>query len=288
MKVGGRRARGAEFNNLLTRGHGDTETQRKRKIVFPKVVFFSVLFICLLGSGISWATSAEEILEKVDDLWRGESSYAQMTMDVRTEHYERSMVLKAWSLGKEESLFVITYPPKDRGVATLKTGKDIWNYLPRVNRVIRVPTSMMMANWMGSHFTNDDLVKESRLSEDYESEITFEGVREGEESAVYEITLTPRPDAPVVWGRIEFTVLQNELLPLEGLYYDEDNVLIRTMTFSDIREMAGRRVPAVMTLIPEDKPGERTVITYDSLDLGLNLKKDFFSRQTLTRKDLVR
>jgi len=210
-----------------------------------------------------------------------------MTMDVRTEHYERSMVLKAWSLGKEQSLFVITYPPKDRGVATLKTGQDIWNYLPRVNRVIRVPTSMMMANWMGSHFTNDDLVKESRLSEDYESEITFEGVREGEESAVYEITLTPKPDAPVVWGRIEFTVLKGELLPLEGLYYDEDDILIRTMKFGEVREMAGRRVPAVMTLIPEDKPGERTVITYDTLDLGLNLKADFFSRQTLTRKDLA-
>jgi len=264
-----------------------------KKIGQIRFAVSSLLFITLTVSvvflpEISIAATAKEILEKVDDLWRGESSFAEMTMDVRTEHYERSMKLKAWSLGKEQSLFVITYPPKDRGVATLKTGKDIWNYLPRVNRVIRVPTSMMMANWMGSHFTNDDLVKESRLSEDYESEITFEGVREGEESAVYEITLTPRPDAPVVWGRIEFTVLQNELLPLEGLYYDEDNVLIRTMTFSDIREMAGRRVPAVMTLIPEDKPGERTVITYDSLDLGLNLKKDFFSRQTLTRKDLVR
>jgi hypothetical protein len=144
---------------------------------------------------------------------------------------------------------------------------------------------MMMANWMGSHFTNDDLVKESRLSEDYDSEITFEGDRDGEE--IYEITLIPKPDAPVVWGRIEFTVLKDELMPLKGLYFDEDGVLVRTMTFSDIRVMAGRRIPAVMELIPEDKPGERTVITYGSLELGLNLKPDFFSRQTLTRKDLA-
>lgn len=232
--------------------------------------------------------SATEILEKVDDLWRGESSYAEMTMDVRTEHYERSMKLKAWSLGKEHSLFVITYPPKDRGVATLKTGQDIWNFLPRVNRVIRVPTSMMMANWMGSHFTNDDLVKESRLSEDYESEVTFEGVRDGEEMAIYDITLIPKPDAPVVWGRIVITVIQEELLPLIGLYYDEDGILVRTMLFSDVKVMAGRKVPAVMTLIPEDKPEERTVITYGALELGLDLEEDFFSRQTLTRKDLAR
>jgi outer membrane lipoprotein-sorting protein len=239
-------------------------------------------------SGNSHAASAKEILEKVDDLWRGESSFAEMTMDVRTEHYERSMKLKAWSLGKEQSLFVITYPPKDRGVATLKTGQDIWNYLPRVNRVIRVPTSMMMANWMGSHFTNDDLVKESRLSEDYESEITFEGARGGEGPEVYEITLIPKPEAPVVWGRIEFTILKEELMPLEGLYYDEDNILVRTMAFSDVREMAGRMIPAVMTLIPEDKPEERTVITYGTLEIGLDLTEDFFSRQTLTRKDLAR
>lgn len=243
------------------------------------------LLSVLLNSRISGASSAKEILEKVDDLWRGESSYAEMTMDVQTEHYERSMKLKAWSLGKDYSLFVITYPPKDRGVATLKTGQDIWNYLPRVNRVIRVPTSMMMANWMGSHFTNDDLVKESRLSEDYESEITFEGNRDGRE--VYEISLIPKPDAPVVWGRIEFTILKEELMPLKGLYFDEDGSLVRTMTFSDVRVMAGRRIPAVMELIPEDKPGEKTVITYNSLEIGLDLTTDFFSRQTLTRKDLA-
>ena len=266
-------------------------TKPSKKIRQIRFAVSSLLFITLTVSvvflpEISIAATAKEILEKVDDLWRGESSFAEMTMDVRTEHYERSMKLKAWSLGKEQSLFVITYPPKDRGVATLKTGKDIWNYLPRVNRVIRVPTSMMMANWMGSHFTNDDLVKESRLSEDYESELTFEGSRDG--NAIYEITLIPYPDAPVVWGRIVITVLQKELLPLKSLYYDEDETLVRTMVFGDVRILAGRKVPAVMTLIPEDKPSERTIITYGSLDLGLDLTPDFFSRQTLTRKDLTR
>jgi outer membrane lipoprotein-sorting protein len=245
-----------------------------------------LLSATLLLPGASHAITATEILEQVDDLWRGESSFAEMSMDVVTEHYERSMKLKAWSLGKEHSLFIITYPPKDRGVATLKAEQDIWNYLPRVNRVIRVPTSMMMANWMGSHFTNDDLVKESRMSEDYDSEVTFEGVRDG--NTVYEITLHPKPEAPVVWGRIEITVIQETLIPTRSLYYDEDGNLSRTMIFDDVKTLGGRLVPTVMFLVPEDKPEEKTVITYDSLELGLGLKTDFFSRSTLTRKDLVR
>jgi outer membrane lipoprotein-sorting protein len=249
-------------------------------------LFVFTLFLVLSSSRISGAASAKEILERVDDLWRGESSFAEMTMEIRTEHYERSMKLKAWSLGKDRSLMLITYPPKDRGVATLKVDKDIWNYLPRVNRVIRVPSSMMMANWMGSHFTNDDLVKESRMSEDYESEVTFEGTRNGAD--IYELTLIAKPDAPVVWGRIEISVVQSTLIPIRSLYYDEEGVLIRTMRFGDVRMLGGREVPAVMTLIPEDKPEERTVITYDSLDLDLDLDADFFSRANIARKDLLR
>jgi hypothetical protein len=139
---------------------------------------------------------------------------------------------------------------------------------------------------MGSHFTNDDLVKESRMSEDYDAEVTFEGEKDG--NRVYEIALLPKPEAPVVWGRIEITVIQETLIPTRSLYYDEDGNLSRTMLFDDIRTLGGRLVPAVMVLIPEDKPGEKTVITYDSLELGLGLKTDFFSRNTLTRKDLVR
>jgi outer membrane lipoprotein-sorting protein len=258
----------------------------KMKYTLNKLSVGSLLLSAvLLFPSISRAITATEILEQVDDLWRGESSFAEMTMDVVTENYERSMKLKAWSLGKEHSLFIITYPPKDRGVATLKAEEDIWNYLPRVNRVIRVPTSMMMANWMGSHFTNDDLVKESRMSEDYDSEVTFEGLRDGVN--IYELTLVPKPDAPVVWGRIEITVIQETLRPTRSLYYDEDGVMSRIMTFSKIKMLGGREVPTVMVLIPEDKPGEKTVITYDSLELGLGLKPDFFSRDTLTRKDLV-
>ncbi len=282
-----RRAEGEGRSSPLTRRRGDAETRWEWKIITQRIsIFLAFFLICFFSSSVSSAATAKEILEKVDDLWRGESSFAEMTMEVVTEHYQRSMKLKAWSLGKEYSLFIITYPPKDRGVATLKAEEDIWNYLPRVNRVIRVPTSMMMANWMGSHFTNDDLVKESRMSEDYDSEVTFEGEKDG--NSIYEISLLPKPEAPVVWGRIEITVIQETLIPTRSLYYDEDGILSRTMLFEDVKTLGGRLVPATMVLVPEDKPEEKTVITYDSLELGLGLKPDFFSRATLTRKDLVR
>ena len=263
-------------------------TRVKWKIIktFLRPASAGLLLAAVLVPSLSQAATAKEILEKVDDLWRGESSFAEMSMEVVTEHYHRTMKLKAWSLGKEDSLFIITYPPKDRGVATLKAGNDIWNYLPRVNRVIRVPTSMMMANWMGSHFTNDDLVKESRMSEDYDSEVTFEGNRDGQD--IYELTLVPKPEAPVVWGRIVISVIQETLIPIRSLYYDEDGNLSRTMTFDKVKELAGRLVPTVMNLVPEDKPDESTVIIYQSLELGLDLKPDFFFFFSLTRKDLIR
>ncbi|NOY86121.1 MAG: outer membrane lipoprotein-sorting protein [Deltaproteobacteria bacterium] len=248
---------------------------------------FLAIFLVILPPIIparASAVTSRDILERVDDLWRGKSSYAEMSMNVVTVHWKRSLKIKAWSLGKDYSLLTITYPPKEKGIATLRAGKEIWNYLPRVNRVIKVPTSMMMAGWMGSHFTNDDLVKESRMSDDYDSRITFKGERE--EVPVYEITLIPKPDAPVVWGKILVTVRQDELIPVTSLYYDEDGNLARTMTFSDVMRLGGRNLPATMALTPADKPGERTVIHYSVLKFGLGLKKNFFSIRNLSRRDL--
>jgi outer membrane lipoprotein-sorting protein len=245
----------------------------------------SVLVVVVLLPVRAGAVTAKEILERVDDLWRGESSYAEMAMEVVTENWERSLTVRAWSLGKDYSLLTITYPPKERGVATLKTADEIWNYLPRVNRVIKVPTSMMMAGWMGSHFTNDDLVKESRMSEDYDVEVTFEGNRDG--MVVYELTLIPKPDAPVVWGKIVITVQKEELFPIRSIYYDEEGSLARTMTFTEVKILGGRRLPSQLILTPADKPEERTVIRYSAMEFGLGLKEDFFSIRNLSRRDLA-
>jgi outer membrane lipoprotein-sorting protein len=245
---------------------------------------FCTLFLALTLSlslpGFAWCQeSAADIIDRVDRLLRGESSHGTATMEVVTENWERSMAMEIWSLGTEYSLIRITAPKSEEGTATLKAGDDIWNYLPRVDRTIKIPASMMMGAWMGSHFTNDDLVKESRLIEDYDIEIAFDGDRDGVE--VWEFQLTPKPEAPVVWGSIRYQVRKADLMPLWARYYDEDGTLVRTMKFSDFRVMGGRLIPVAMEVRPENKPNERTSVRYIDLEFNIDIDRDFFSLRAL-------
>jgi outer membrane lipoprotein-sorting protein len=225
--------------------------------------------------------TAREVLDHVDDLFRGSSSFGTFSMQVVTEHYRREMKMEGWSRGKEHSLIRILAPRKEKGMATLKAGSDIWNYLPKVNRVIKVPSSMMGGSWMGSHFTNDDLVKESRMADEYTYEITFRGEREGRE--VFDITLTPLPDAAVVWGKVTVTVLREGWIPFSLDYYDEDMALARTMSYSDVRNLGGHRIPAKIEMRPTDKPGEHTEIVYHDIEFDLDLPDDLFTLRSLTQ-----
>jgi len=219
------------------------------------------------------------IVDCVDRIMRGESSQGISTMEVVTENWSRAMEMQMWSLGTEHALVRILSPRKDAGTATLKAGTEIWNYLPRVDRTIKIPASLMSASWMGSHFTNDDLVKESRLIEDYEITLAYEGDRDG--VAVWEFDLIPRPEAPVVWGRIGYQVRKDDTMPVWARYYDEDGELVRTMTFFDYRELGGRLVPAKMRVVPEDKPGEFTEVRYSDLEFDVELDEEFFSLRRL-------
>jgi hypothetical protein len=227
-------------------------------------------------AGLSDAT---EIVDCVDRIMRGESSRGTSTMEVSTENWSRAMEMQMWSLGTDHALVRILSPRKDAGTATLKAGNEIWNYLPRVDRTIKIPASLMSASWMGSHFTNDDLVKESRLIEDYEITLAFEGDRDGVE--VWEFDLIPRPEAPVVWGRIAYQVRKADTMPVYARYYEEDGELVRTMTFFDYRQLGGRLVPAAMRVVPEDKPGEFTEVRYSELEFDVDLDEGFFSLRRL-------
>jgi outer membrane lipoprotein-sorting protein len=228
---------------------------------------------------VSGQETAREIIDRVDRIMRGKSSQGVATMEVVTENWERTMSMQIWSLGTDYSLIRITAPRKEAGTATLMANDEVWNYLPRVDRTIKIPASMMMGAWMGSHFTNDDLVKESRLIEDYDIAVSYDGDRDG--VTVWELTLTPKPDAAVVWGSIEYQVRQRDMMPTWARYYDEDGNLVRTMTFSDFRVMGGRLVPAVMDVRPEDKPGERTTVRYEELAFDVNIDESFFSLRAL-------
>lgn len=256
---------------------------RHRKGVFWMIVLIAP---CIFAGGslparADYVSRPREILERIDDLWRSESSRATLKMIVETEHYTRTMIMDSWTKGKEKSLVRIVSPLKEKGTVSLKNGNIMYTYLPKTDRVIRLTSGMMMGSWMGSHFTNDDLVKESRLSEDYDPEILFEGGRDGEE--IIEFALLPKPDAPVVWGKIVITVRSSDLMPLVSLYYDEDMVLARTLAFSDIKEMDGRVLPAVMHMVPADKSGEYTRLIYQEIDFGVDLQDSFFSLMQLRR-----
>jgi outer membrane lipoprotein-sorting protein len=225
--------------------------------------------------------SARDIMERVDRLLRGDSSHGVATMEVVTEHWERRITMELWSLGTDYSLVRIQAPAKEAGTATLMADDDIWNYLPKVDRTIKVPVSMMAGSWMGSHFTNDDLVKESQIVDDYDIEIAFDGERDG--TAVWEFRLTPKADAAVVWGHVEFQVRQSDTMPLRARYFDEDGVLARTMRYTEFENLGGRTVPFVMEMQPEDKPGERTTIRYQELEFDIEIDRSFFSLQNLKR-----
>ena len=263
---------------------------RTRHLAFRAVAPAAVLSLAVLPARAQVRSdrpppgaSAAEIVDFVDRLLRGESSRGEMTMEVRTENWSRTMTMRVLSLGTEYALVRVLEPKKDAGTATLKSGDEIWNYLPKVDRTIKIPPSLMSASWMGSHFSNDDLVKESRLVEDYEISISFEGPRDGVE--VWEFDLVPKPEAPVVWGRILYQVRKDDLMPTWARYYDEDDALQRTLTFDDYRTFDGRLVPARMRMVPEDKPGEFTEVRYEELAFGVAVTPADFSLRRLRSGD---
>jgi outer membrane lipoprotein-sorting protein len=228
------------------------------------------------------AMEIDELMSHIDRLWRGDTSQATMTMTVKTRRYERTMTMEAWSRGQDYSLVVIREPVKDRGIATLKVKENIWNYLPKINRVTKVPASMMSGSWMGSHFTNDDLVKESTFIDDFESVISFEGERDG--TPIYEVTSIPRPDAAVVWGKVVMSIRQDNFAPLVAHYFDEEGQLVRLMRFDRIERVDGRAIPLRMTLLPQDKPDESTVVVYEKIAFGMALDDNVFSLRGLQQR----
>ncbi|MCO4773380.1 MAG: outer membrane lipoprotein-sorting protein [Deltaproteobacteria bacterium] len=220
---------------------------------------------------------ARELLDGTDDIYRGTSSVATMKMNVKTERWTRSLTMKSWSKGEEKSLVRIVEPAKEAGVTTLKVGENIWNYLPKVDRTMKVPAGLMSGSWMGSHFSNDDLVKESRMADDFTFAITE---RPDGDKGNWVVECTVKEDAAVVWGKV-LVKLRPDRLPEKITYYDEKDVLVRTMSFQDYREIDGRMMPSTMRLTPEDKPGEYTEVIYDDLSFSEEVPDSMFTLQAL-------
>ena len=239
-----------------------------------------LLSLLLLGGPAAAADpTVEELLDATDDVARGGTSIVTMTMQVTTSRYARSVRMKAWSEGEDKSLVVIEAPEKEKGVATLMVDDQIWNYLPKVDRTMKLPASMMSGSWMGSHLTNDDLIKSSRLADDFTATVTG---RPTGTSGSWTIDLVPKSEAAIVWGKVSVRVLADRM-PLDIRYYDEKGALVRTLAFEDVREVGGRRMPARMVITPADKPGEQTTITYDEATFDAVLPPETFTLQALKR-----
>lgn len=238
------------------------------------------LVLSLLSSFLS-AQDASEIIKKVDQKMRGNSSSSNMTMKIIRPDWSREISMKGWSLGTDFSLILITAPARDQGTAFLKRDKELWNWQPTIGRVVKLPPSMMTQSWMGSDFTNDDLVKESSIVNDYDHFIRGDTTITKRDA--WKIELIPREGAPVVWGRILIYVSKADYIELLVKYYDEDDFLINTMILSDIREMGGRVIPTQMDMIPAENPEHRTVILYNDIQFDIGIDEDFFSIQKMKR-----
>ncbi len=242
---------------------------------------YLLLVFTVLSALVSYGQSAKEIIDKANERMQGESNAAEMQMQIVRPSWTREISMKSWARGNDYSLVLITAPARDQGAAFLKREKELWNWQPTIDRVIKMPPSMMMQSWMGSDFTNDDLVKESSIVEDYEHEILKDTVIGGYKA--WKILMTPKEDAAVVWGKIEAYIDQGDYLQLLFKYYDEDEYLINTMVLSEMKEMDGRVVPTRMEMIPAENPDQKTVIIYKSLDFNTDIKTDFFSIQNMKR-----
>ena len=234
--------------------------------------------IILLAVRPSFALDVEALVRQVEQQYMGASSRAQTTMLVKTSHWERSLEMEAWSLDRDYFLVRIIEPAKERDVATLKRFREVWNYLPKVDRVIKVPPSMMGGSWMGSHITNDDLVKANHIEKDY-------NLRLIEETDTYFLVeCLPKADAAVVWGKIVYRINKTPQVPEQVDYYDEEMVRVREIHFDDVQQIGDRIVPMRLTVLPLEKPDEQTILHYRELVFDLPLDETYFSLRNLKKR----
>jgi outer membrane lipoprotein-sorting protein len=238
-----------------------------------------ILFISFSGS--SQDLTGKQVIEKADALQRGETNEGTMSMTIIRPKWERTITMKSWSAGTDYSMTYITSPAKDKGQVFLKRKSEMWNWVPSINRMIKLPPSMMSQGWMGSDYSNDDILKESSIVVDYTHKIIGNDIIEGLDC--YKIELIPKEDAAVVWGKVYKWISKNEFWQIKTEYYDEDNELIRTEIASEIKQFSDRKLPSKLEIIPADKPNQRTVVNIISSKFNVKIDESFFSQQNMKR-----
>ena len=222
-----------------------------------------------------------EIVDRSEKLLWGKTFQGELEMSVATPRWQRTLTLRAWIERPRQSFIRILSPAKEAGIGSLRIGSEMWNYLPKVERTIKIPPSMMLQPWMGSDFTNDDLVKESSVVDDYVHHILRTEPAAG--ATAYVIEATPKPDAAVVWGKIVFWVRMSDFVPLREEFYSERGELVRVLTFSDVRQLDGRTVPTRWEMRPRDKPGNVTTVVLKGARYDQAIDPETFSQRNLQK-----
>lgn len=243
-----------------------------------KLIFVSIL---ILFSNMISAQNATEIVRKADEKMQGESSYTEMTMTIVRPTWQRTISFKSWAKSTELALTLVTAPAKEKGQSFLKRGNDMWNWNPTISRMIKLPASMMSQGWMGSDYSNDDLLKESSIVKDFNHTLAGSETIAGKDC--YKIILMPKEDATVVWGKMIMWISKDGYLQLKIEYFDEDMELVKTEIGSEIKMMDGREIPTQFELIPADSKGNKTIVVLNKILYNIEIKDDFFSQQNMQK-----
>ena len=240
--------------------------------------FILILFFI---TSLNYSQDASEIVKRANDNSLGITSQGISKMTIERPDWSREVEMKSWSKGQDYYLIYITSPARDKGQVFLKRKMELWNWMPSIGRMIKLPPSMMMQSWMGSDFTNDDLLKQSSIVTDYIHEIIGEEVIENYDC--WKINLTPKPEAPVVWGKIIIWITKKNYLELKVEYFDETEELVNTMIGSKVKNVGDRFIPMKLEMMPADKPGNKTIFEYIEIEFDKQIDDRFFSKQNMKR-----
>ena len=251
------------------------------KMKTVKYLFLAACCMFAAANTEAQTLSATEIVTRADNNLRGKTSYSEITMTIIRPTWTREIGLKAWSKGTDYSLTLITSPAKDKGQVFLKRQKDLWNWQPSINRMIKMSSSVMGQSWMGSDFTNDDMVRESSTVNDYTHQLA--GTEKIREYDCYKVILTPKENAAVVWGKVIMWISTTDFVEIKTEFYDEDNALVNTMNSYDVKTYGNRKLPSRMEVIPADKPNQKTVMTVQTYNFDTTIDDSFFSQQNMQK-----
>ncbi|WP_373072853.1 outer membrane lipoprotein-sorting protein [Sulfurimonas sp.] len=235
-----------------------------------------LLLISLLLSSV-FASEADEIIKKLDKNFRGDSIYMKISMNIKSLRHERTIKMETWAKGKNKSFVKITYPPRDRGITFLSLENEMWNYVPKIERIIKIPPSMMLQNWMGSDISNDDMVKQSSIIDDYNAKILEK------DGHIVTIELSAKEDAPVVWGKIISKIDTRYYVSLKDVFYDEYGEEIRFFKYENVKKFGKYYLPTIWKIQPVDKKNNLTTMIVEDVKYDQEISDQYFKKSALKR-----